>query len=77
MPEYNVRWEIEIYADSAKQAAKEALKIQRDPKSIALVFEVGAVDSLGVKQRKTIDLLKHVKKQEIPHDSITIIPDML
>jgi hypothetical protein len=39
--EYRVKWEIDIYAKSPKAAAKKALKIQRDPKSTATVFDVG------------------------------------
>jgi hypothetical protein len=40
MAEYHVKWEIDVEAGSPKQAAKKALKIQRDPESIATVFEV-------------------------------------
>ena len=40
MAEYHVRWDIDVEAGSPKQAAKKALKIQRDPESIATVFEV-------------------------------------
>lgn len=37
---YRVKWEIDIEADSPRQAAVKALKIQRDRNSIATVFEV-------------------------------------
>jgi hypothetical protein len=37
---YLVKWEIDIDADSPLEAAKEALRIQRDPESIATVFKV-------------------------------------
>jgi hypothetical protein len=37
---YRVKWEIDIEADSTRQAALKALKIQRDRNSIATVFEV-------------------------------------
>jgi hypothetical protein len=37
---YRVVWEIDIEADSPREAAAEALRIQRDPQSIATVFEV-------------------------------------
>ena len=37
---YLVKWEIDIWANSPKEAAKEALKIQRDPNSKAVVFKV-------------------------------------
>jgi len=38
--EYLVTWQIEIYAGSAEEAAREALEIQRDQESIANVFTV-------------------------------------
>jgi hypothetical protein len=37
---YVVRWEIDIEADTAEDAARKALAIQRDPESIATIFEV-------------------------------------
>jgi hypothetical protein len=37
---YRVTWEIDIDAESPRQAAERALEIHRDPKSIATVFEV-------------------------------------
>lgn len=37
---YRVRWEIDIWADTALSAAVEAQKIQRDPDSVATVFDV-------------------------------------
>lgn len=40
MPEYRVRWEITVEAKSVKAAAEEALRIHRDPASIATVFDV-------------------------------------
>lgn len=40
MTEYRVKWEIDIDADSSEEAAKEALKIQRDSNSWVTVFEV-------------------------------------
>jgi len=38
--DYLVKWEIEIDADSPREAAQKALAIQRDPNSIATVFAV-------------------------------------
>lgn len=35
-----VRWEIDIEARTAREAARRALGIQRDPESIATVFDV-------------------------------------
>lgn len=40
MPEYIVTWTIDIDADSPRDAAEQALAIQRDPASIAAVFSV-------------------------------------
>lgn len=40
MPSYNVTWDIEIDADSPEEAARKALLIQRDPTSMAQVFDV-------------------------------------
>ena len=39
MKEYLITWQIEIEADTPEEAVKEALKIQRDPKSTAVIFE--------------------------------------
>jgi hypothetical protein len=38
--EYHVTWEIEVTADSAQEAAEQALQIQRDPESTATIFSV-------------------------------------
>jgi Subunit ChlI of Mg-chelatase len=38
--EYRVMWEIDLCATSARDAAKQALAIQRDPRSTAAVFDV-------------------------------------
>jgi hypothetical protein len=42
VPDYRVRWEIDIEAESYQEAAEAALAIQRDPASIATVFDVRA-----------------------------------
>jgi hypothetical protein len=44
MADYLVRWEINIEADSPKEAAQMAKSIQLDPTSIANVFFVDAVN---------------------------------
>jgi hypothetical protein len=44
MPRYFVRWSIDIFdADNPVDAALAALKIQRDPESVATYFEVAEV----------------------------------
>jgi hypothetical protein len=45
MTQYCVRWEIELEADSPMDAAQEALRIHRDPESIATIFEVRDMDT--------------------------------
>lgn len=49
---FRVVWEIDIYAETAEEAALKALKIQRDPNSIATYFHV--LDQDG--QRVSVDL---------------------
>ncbi len=52
MPEYRITWEMDIDADSPIDAARQALRIQRDPDSIANVFDI--TDDAGITER--IDL---------------------
>jgi len=40
MSEYRVKWDIDIYADTPREAAEKALEIQRDSSSTATVFRV-------------------------------------
>lgn len=43
---YRVKWEIDIYTEcTPEEAAREALRIQRDPTSIATVFDVTNCDN--------------------------------
>lgn len=60
MTEYKVVWEIELQADSLKDAAEEARKIQLDPTSIAKVFQVSKQEKFGkhtiIHERGIIDL---------------------
>jgi hypothetical protein len=57
---YRIRWEIDLEATSAKKAAKMALEIQRDPESIATVFDVAKRKNdsvmIGDLTFRTIDL---------------------
>lgn len=52
MPDYLVQWEINITADSPEAAAREALRIQRDPASCATVFKVWDEDGID----STVDI---------------------
>jgi hypothetical protein len=54
MKQYLVKWEIDIYAETAEEAARQALKIQRDPDSIATVF---TCKEQGVEQTVDLQLL--------------------
>ena len=53
---YKVRWEINVDGETPVEAAKEALRIQTDPESTALVFEV--FDEAG--KVTMVDLWKEV-----------------
>ena len=46
MTAYLVKWEIDIDAESSEEAAQEALRIQRDPRSVATVFQVRDAERL-------------------------------
>jgi hypothetical protein len=50
---FKVTWEIELDAESAADAARAALKIQRDPDSSATVFNV---ENVKTKEIEEIDL---------------------
>ena len=58
--EYKVKWEIDISAGSAEEAAKLAKEIQLDENSIANVFEVTGILMKGLvyEPTETIDLDK-------------------
>ncbi len=53
MKTYKVIWEIEVDANSHKEAAKEALSIQRDSGNSATVFKIR---EFGKKKEFVIDL---------------------
>lgn len=55
MAEYKVKWVIELDAESFEDAAKQALKIQRDKKSTATIFKVS--ESGNDTEHRVIDLL--------------------
>ncbi len=42
---YHVVWEIDVYAESPREAAKEAQAIQQDKDAMATVFDVAEEDS--------------------------------
>ena len=42
---YHVVWEIDIYSQSPREAAKEAQAIQQDKEAMATVFDVTEEDS--------------------------------
>lgn len=46
---FHITWEIDLHAKSPKEAAIGALEIQRDPESIATVFDI--TDEKGVTTR--------------------------
>ena len=54
MANYTVRWEINVEADDPVKAAVEALEIQQDPFSEAVVYDV-TEDATNIKT--VVDLL--------------------
>jgi hypothetical protein len=44
---YRVEWNINVEAENPEDAVRQALEIQRDPESIATVFEVIECDEDG------------------------------
>lgn len=60
MKTYRVKWEIDVIAENPRDAAEQALNIQRDKKSTAVVFNVDEwLDSRGLITKPTrIDLLQ-------------------
>ncbi len=45
MKTYHITWEIDIDAETPREAAEQALEIQRDANSLATVFSVKEFDS--------------------------------
>lgn len=53
MSTFLIKWEIDIEANTSEEAARQALDIQRDINSTALVFEV---ERLATNEIELIDL---------------------
>lgn len=47
MTEYKVKWEVKIYADSPKEAARAALELQRDATGVAEFLVTEVVGTFG------------------------------
>lgn len=61
MNSYRVAWTIDLQAESPEDAARKARSIQRDPHSIATVFDVAPQCQCGeyhVDEAKEIDLME-------------------
>jgi len=56
MRTFRVEWVIELEAHTALGAALEAREYQRDPDTLATIFDVTDIDS-GEEEGETIDLL--------------------
>lgn len=53
MTTYRVKWEIDVEAETPREAAEEAQEAQRDPQSIATIF---VVTNRKTGKKVTIDL---------------------
>lgn len=60
--QYHVSWEIEVYAESPREAAEKCLAIHRNPDSTATVFDVIEFESDGEAIR--IDLTEDEEDEE-------------
>lgn len=56
MKEFLVTWQIDIEAETPEDAAREAFRAQRDPDSIATVFEVQERTKDGHSEPIRVDL---------------------
>jgi hypothetical protein len=62
---YTVKWLIEVEAETPKEAAEKALKIQRDPESIATFFDVSWMETTRFPSGET---------HSVRHESIDLKP---
>ena len=67
MSEYHIVWEIDVDATNPVNAAREAQRIQRDPTSIATVFQVETTATN--RDRCTIDLADYTEDVQDTKDS--------
>jgi hypothetical protein len=56
MSEYVVTWQVEVEADSHREAAKEARKMQLDPDSEATFFTAISSVDIGRGSRQIVDV---------------------
>jgi hypothetical protein len=67
---YRVRWEIDIDADTPQEAAQKALAIQRDPQSIANVFDVfdesGQVERVDIQEMEETAAAQRGSETSLP-----------
>ena len=63
---YRVIWMIDVEAKSPQDAAAEALKIQRDPESVATTFDIFVPPKFPDVEAKLITIdLEEMKKTDI------------
>ena len=60
MKTYVIEWEVELSANSHREAAEEARRMQLDACSEATYFSVTCIDSLGYEIRREVDLGEEV-----------------
>ena len=64
--EYRVLWEIDIYADTAVEAATKARQAQINPGTTAVVFDVDSGNPQGPER---VDLLEYPELLEDAHNN--------
>ncbi len=70
MNEFRVRWEIDVEADSPEEAALEALRIHRDPRSQATEFQV---TDQSTQQTTSIDLHDSQYTPLLPNGACVVV----
>ena len=71
MPHYYVTWDINVDADSPREAAEVAQATQRDPETMATVFRV--LDETG--KMITVDLEEMDGSYETNEDAVEVLKE--
>jgi len=66
--EYRVKWQMSFFADSPKEAAEKALKVQRNPNSIATYFTVESHQAIYNVDLLHDEIVKKVEKSDCKHE---------
>jgi antitoxin component HigA of HigAB toxin-antitoxin module len=77
MPLYRVRWEIDVAGNTPEEAAAEARRVQADPNTYALVFEVRRFRALEGEPWKSVDLYEQPASKRTPGEPMSPLLDLM